>query len=128
MTLLESLVGYKRSMEITGGVFSVMLLWGAYWETRSFSYMEYVPMVYELGFFLVPLITAGYFFSGQFKKKSAMTSTLLVCWITAIPLLEKYSGSRHSGEEITAMVLCGLIFMIILSVIYAEKDIEHDVD
>ena len=128
MGLLELLVGYKRSVEITGGVFSVILLLAAFAETSSFAYKEYVPMVYELGFFLVPLITAGYFFSGQFKKNSAMTSTLLVCWITAIPLLKEYSGSRLSGEEITAMVLCGFIFAFILLVIYAPKDIEHDVD
>lgn len=128
MGLLELLVGYKRSVEITGGVFSVILLWAAFAETSSFAYKEYVPMVYELGFFLVPLITAGYFFSGQFKKNSAMTSTLLVCWITAIPLLAEYNGSLLSGEEITAMVVCGFIFAFILLVIYAPKDIEHDVD
>ena len=128
MGLLELLVGYKRSVEITGGVFSVILLWAAFAETSSFAYKEYVPMVYELGFFLVPLITARYFFSGQFKKNSAMTSTLLVCWITAIPLLAEYNGSLLSGEEITAMVVCGFIFAFILLVIYAPKDIEHDVD
>ena len=128
MTLLESLVGYKRSMEITGGVLAVLMLMAAFGEVRSFGYKDYVPTVYELGFFLEPLLTAGYFFSGSFKKNSAMTSTLLVSWLIAIPFLEHYSGSRHSKGEVTAMVVCGVIFLIILSVIYTKKDIEHDVD